>query len=299
MVDDASAHPERVFVVHGRNQAMADSMFAFLRALGLKPIEWDQAITMTGKGTPYVGEVLDVAFRDGQAFVILLTPDDVAYLHTDYAEGENDPEIDPKGQARPNVLFEAGMALGRNEARTILVEMGDLRPFSDVGGRHVLRLDNSAKKRQALASRLETAGAAVDRTGSDWLTVGDFTPPKPGGGLPVGKRIQSGDKRGPQVRGSWHDGGRSFDKLKITNNGAVPLFKVTIDMADELSPVVTIYQDEPLARLPVGQTFTMRADAHNKTMGGPRAPDQFDLTVVGELEDGTEFRQDIFTDLIG
>ena len=57
-----SANPDRVFVVHGRNQAAADSMFAFLRSLGLKPIEWDQAVAMTGKGSPYVGEVLDVAF---------------------------------------------------------------------------------------------------------------------------------------------------------------------------------------------------------------------------------------------
>jgi len=300
MVDEPSADPERVFVVHGRNQAAADSMFAFLRALDLKPIEWDQAVAMTGKGSPYVGEVLDVAFREGQAFVVLLTPDDISYLHTDYASGENDPETEPKGQARPNVLFEAGMALGRDETRTILVELGEVRAFSDVGGRHVLRLDNSPQKRQALATRLETAKAAVNRTGSQWLTAGDFTPPKPGGGLPVGKRIQSGDRRGPHVDASWHDGGsHHWDSLKVTNNGAVPLFKVTFDMAEDLLPVVTIYQDGPLARLPVGKTFTVRADAHNKTMGGPRAPDQFDLTVVGELEDGTEFRQDVFIDLIG
>ena len=92
MVDEHPTDPQRVFVVHGRNQAAADAMFAFLSALGLKPIEWDQAVAMTGKGSPYVGEVLDVAFREGQAFVVLLTPDDVAYLHSDYAHGEHDPE---------------------------------------------------------------------------------------------------------------------------------------------------------------------------------------------------------------
>lgn len=299
MADEPSANLDRVFVVHGRNQAASDSMFAFLRALGLKPIEWDQAVAMTGKGSPYVGEVLDVAFREGQAFIVLLTPDDISHLHTDYASGENDPETDPKGQARPNVLFEAGMALGRNEERTILVELGDVRPFSDVGGRHVLRMDNSPQKRQALASRLETANAAVDRSGSQWLTAGDFTPPRPGGGLPVGKRLQSDSRRGPHVDGSWHEGGKRYDQLKITNNGAVPLFKVAVAMSEELSPVLDIYQDGTLARLPAGKTFTLRADAHNKTMGGPTAPDQFDLTVVGELEDGTEFHQDIFIDLIG
>jgi hypothetical protein len=300
MADKNSEHPEQVFVVHGRNADAAASMFAFLRALGLRPIEWDEAVALTGKGSPYVGEVLDVAFKVGQAFVILLTPDDVAYMHADYATGESDPELDPKGQARPNVLFEAGMALGRSEDRTILVELGELRPFSDVGGRHVLRMDNTAQKRHALASRLETAGCPVNRKGSDWLEVGDFTPPKPGGGLPMGKRIQSGDKRGPHVDGAWHGNGvRRYDYLKITNNGAVPIHDVTFEMADSLRPVLSIYQDGPLARLPVGKSFTLRADAHNKTIGGPRAPDQFDLTVVGRLEDGSEFRQEIFIDLIG
>ena len=299
MADESSAHPERVFVVHGRNLAARDAMFMFLRSIGLNPIEWDEAVSMTGKGTPYVGQVLDVAFSQGQAFVVLLTPDDVAYVHSDYAIDENDPELDPKGQARPNVLFEAGMALGRDEDRTILVELGDVRPFSDVGGRHVLRMDNSEAKRKALAKRLHTAGCPVDQSSSDWLSAGDFTPPKPGGGLPVGKRIQSGDRRGPHVDARWHDNGKRWDHLKITNNGAVPIHDVTIEMSEQLDPVLTVYQDNPLPRLPVGKSFTLRADAHNKTMGGPHAPDQFDLTVVGRLEDGTEFRQEVFIDLIG
>lgn len=300
MTDEQSANPESIFVVHGRNQAAADSMFAFLRALGLKPIEWDQAVAMTGKGSPYVGDVLDVAFREVQAVVVLLTPDDVAYLHSDYSNGDGDPETEPKGQARPNVLFEAGMALGRNEDRTILVELGDVRPFSDVGGRHVLRMDNSPQKRQALATRLATAKAAVDRTGAQWLTVGDFTPPSPGGGLPTGKRIRSNDRRGPHVDGRWHDEGRNrIDQLKITNNGAVPIFDVAVEVSDGLRPVLTIQQDQPLQRLPVGKTLTLRADAHNKTLGGPRAPDQFDVVVVGRLEDGSEFRQEVYIDRIG
>lgn len=66
-----------------------------------------------------MGEVLDAAFMNGRALVVLLTPDDVAYLHGDYAAGPGDPEAEAKGQARPNVLFEAGMAMGRNADRTI------------------------------------------------------------------------------------------------------------------------------------------------------------------------------------
>ena len=51
--------PKRVFVVHGRDEALRRSIFAFLRAVNLEPLEWSQAVRLTGKGTPYIGEVLD------------------------------------------------------------------------------------------------------------------------------------------------------------------------------------------------------------------------------------------------
>jgi hypothetical protein len=150
-------------------------MFDFLRAIGLKPLEWSQAIGATGEATPYIGQVLDTAFTIAQAVVVLMTPDDVACLRVEI-QTEQDPhyEKQPTGQARPNVLFEAGMAMGRNPKRTVLVEIGTLRPFSDVGGRHVLRLNNSSERRHDLAQRLQTAGCAVDLTGRDWHTVGSF-----------------------------------------------------------------------------------------------------------------------------
>ncbi len=37
-------------------------MFAFLRALGLKPIEWNQAIALPGNGSPDIGGLLTLAF---------------------------------------------------------------------------------------------------------------------------------------------------------------------------------------------------------------------------------------------
>ena len=167
--------PSVVFVVHGRNEKVRKDMFAFLRSIGLKPLEWSQVVEATGKTMPYVGEILDTAFSKAQAVVVLMTPDDEACLRSPFRKpSDPDYEITPTPQARPNVLFEAGMAVGRSPERTILVEVGVLRPFSDVGGRLVINLDNSTEKRQELAQRLGNAGCPVDLSGTDWHTTGSF-----------------------------------------------------------------------------------------------------------------------------
>jgi len=296
---ELSANNRAVFVVHGRNSTASEAMFTFLRALDLQPIEWDQAVGMTGKGTPYIGEVLDVAFERGQAVLVLMTPDDIAYQQPTFADGEHDPEATPSGQARPNVLFEAGMAMGRNADRTILVELGELRPFSDVGGRHALRMNNSPERRQSLASRLETAGCAVDRSGSDWLRAGDFTAPeRPGGGLPLGRRVPPSAPRPASVDGRWFaESGPKFDQLRVTNTGSAPILKAAVEVPKSLEREIQLHQDAPVMKLPPSKSFTVRAWTSNKTMGGG-APDQFELTVTGRLEDGTLFSQDIFVDTV-
>jgi predicted nucleotide-binding protein len=168
--------PRKVFVVHGRNLKARDALFAFLRSIELNPLEWSEAVKATGATNPYVGEVLNVAFSRAQAVVVLMTPDDEARLRERFVQSSDPPhETDPTPQARPNVLFEAGMAMGRCPERTVLVELGTLRPFSDIGGRHVVRLDNSGPRRQELADRLKTAGCPVSLAGTDWHTQGDFS----------------------------------------------------------------------------------------------------------------------------
>lgn len=173
-----AADPQAVFVVHGRNAAARDALFSFLRAIGLHPLEWAELVASTGSGTPYIGEVLDEAFRRAQAVVVLMTPDDEARLRDEFHEPGDPPhETDLTPQARPNVLFEAGMAVGRRPDRTVIVELGTVRPFSDIAGRHVVRLGNSGPRRQELAQRLQTAGCAVNLTGTDWHHSGNLDPP--------------------------------------------------------------------------------------------------------------------------
>ena len=170
-----SASSREVFVVHGKNSAARAAMFSFLRSIDLHPLEWSEAVRSTGKPSPYIGDILDAAFARAHAVVALLTPDDEARLKPQFhTHGDPTHETDLTGQARQNVLFEVGMAMGRRPDRTVLVELGQLRPFSDVAGIHVIRMDDSSERRHELAIRLQIAGCPIDLSGTDWHKAGDF-----------------------------------------------------------------------------------------------------------------------------
>ncbi|HEY2893475.1 MAG TPA: nucleotide-binding protein [Pirellulales bacterium] len=178
----------RVFVVHGRDTTLRDSMFKLLRSLGLEPIDWDTAVTQSGKAAPFVGEVLDSAFTYAQAAVVLISPDDEVRLHhTLCAPSDAEDETEIRMQPRPNVMFEAGMAFGRLPDNTLIVECGRSKQFSDITGRHTLRLDGSLERRENLVKRLRTAGCALKIEGEDWKTVGGFGVSRAPTGWPVAK----------------------------------------------------------------------------------------------------------------
>lgn len=171
-VAKGSGSGNTVVVVHGRDAALRNSMFDFLRSLGIHPIEWNEAVRDTGQGSPYVGDVVKALFRGARAVVVLLSPDEHVALRMDLRNGERDDE---GFQPRPNVFIEAGMALSADEARTIIVRVGDVRSATNLLGRHLLTLDNSPEKRNALAQRLQAAGCVINTTGDDWLRSGNFT----------------------------------------------------------------------------------------------------------------------------
>lgn len=174
MRETKPSDPRKVFVVYGRNEKARKAIFAFLRSIGLDPQDWSQWVEATRQGSPYTGEVLKKGFREAQAFVVLMTPDDEARLREPLRTANEDPhEINLTPQPRPNVIYEAGMAMGIAEDRTILIELGRLRPISDFFGRNIIRMDNTPQRRKDLAHRLGTAGCPIDLTG-DWLDAGDF-----------------------------------------------------------------------------------------------------------------------------
>jgi hypothetical protein len=172
----AAIDPRTVFVVYGRNSKARIAVFDFLRSIDLAPMEWEQVIAATGKPSPFIGEALEAGFSIAQAAVAVLTGEDMARCGKRYLRPDdtNDEKV-LTPQPRPNVLFEAGMALGKYPDRTVLISLGSFRKFSDIDGRHLVNLSNKVSSRQAFVNRLKSAGCAVDIDNrSDWHERGDF-----------------------------------------------------------------------------------------------------------------------------
>jgi predicted nucleotide-binding protein len=171
-IDDVK---RRVFVVHGRDTSLANRFYDLLRAVDLRPLEWESLVKATGIATPRLGEIVAAAPRLAQATLVLLSPDDIVELHSDLFLADDIPqERGRAGQARPNVLFELGLALMAYPHNTVIVEVGRMRPLSDLAGLNVIRFDGSAEAIKKVLSRLEIAGCAVDDSAVDWLDLSRF-----------------------------------------------------------------------------------------------------------------------------
>jgi predicted nucleotide-binding protein len=168
-----SSSGRSVFLVHGRDIAARDELIKFLRALDLKIINWREAAAAAGGGTPYTGDIVIAGLTMADAIVVLLTPDDVGYVRVAHRSGHDGPdELEPTGQARLNVIFEAGMAMALARERVVVVEMGAVRAMSDTAGLNVVRLRDSIDSRRDLAGRLRSAGLAADTADDEWRTAG-------------------------------------------------------------------------------------------------------------------------------
>lgn len=172
--DQPDAH-RRVFIVEGRDGKLTGAFHALLRAVQLVPLEWEKLVGATGSTAPYLGQVVAQAPHLAQATLVLLSPDDIVELHPDlFFENDHPQERARSGQARPNVLFELGLALMAYPDRTIVVEVGQMRPVADLAGLNVIRFDGSPTAVKKVLDRLTQAGCPVDTSGTDWLDTGRF-----------------------------------------------------------------------------------------------------------------------------
>lgn len=167
----------KIFVVHGRDEAVRSRMFDLFRAVRLEPQEWEPLVAATGSALPFLNAVVANGLTPGnaQAVVVLLTPDDIVTLHPDL-RGPKEPrdETAQVMQARPNVLIELGMALSAFRNKTVIVELGQLRRIADLDGLNVIRFNGSAESISKLVGRLGQAGCPVNTSGTDWLSPQRF-----------------------------------------------------------------------------------------------------------------------------
>lgn len=154
----------RVFLVHGRNDSAKRTLMKCLEHWGLTVVDFANISAEVG-GTPFVGEVLRGALSSVQAVIVLLTPDEYSVLDLGFFLRSDKPHERSRWQPRPNVIFEAGMAIGIDERRTVMVAIGSNQGlFSDLSGRHVLELNRSSACFATLVGKLEAAGCALSRT---------------------------------------------------------------------------------------------------------------------------------------
>ena len=167
---------KQVFVVHGRNEEAREEMDKFLNAVGVSPVLF--GTIQARAGSQFVADIVLDGIRQVDAVIVIFTPDEQSALY-DPRTGRLLAHEEPAGwrwQARPNVLFEAGVAYGSGK-HTILTTVGcDVQLFSDVGGMHFLQLDKDGSKRQ-LFDRLQQALGPLQPRRRDWETsaeAGDF-----------------------------------------------------------------------------------------------------------------------------
>jgi predicted nucleotide-binding protein len=168
---------KKIFVIHGRNLDAVNALAYFLRSLGLIPIDIDQLAGEEG-GTASLSQIVRAGLKQAHGIIALFTPDELAFLDPQLS-GSHDSSTDlRRWQARPNVMFEAGMAFAIAPQRTILLTLStEVSLFSDVGGMHILQLANSLEARNKLRKKLIGIGCDIDQTTDSWKlveTAGDF-----------------------------------------------------------------------------------------------------------------------------
>jgi len=143
----------RVFIVHGHDEAMKQGVARVIEKLGLQPIilheQPSQGRTVIEKLTDYA----DVSFA-----VVLLSPDDMAYTKKQLPS-----EATPR--ARQNVVFELGYfigALGRNCVFPLYQEEKNFEMLSDYAGVVYVPYDKAGRWQFDLVKELKAHGYSID-----------------------------------------------------------------------------------------------------------------------------------------
>ena len=141
----------RVFVVHGRDEATRETVARFLEKLKLDAIILHE---QPNRGRTIIEKFVDNS--DVAYAIVLLTADDIGGL----SQSES---TDLRPRARQNVIFELGFFLGKLGCDKVcaLCESGIELP-SDYAGVVYIPIDDGGAWRLHVARELKTAGMAID-----------------------------------------------------------------------------------------------------------------------------------------
>lgn len=153
----------RVFIVHGHDEAMKMAAARTLEKLGLEAIILHEQASEGKTIIEKFEKWADVGFA-----VVLMSPDDLAFPKT--ADVKKDK---PTHRARQNVIFELGYFLGKlGRHRVMVLQKDGVESLSDYSGVIYERFDNASGLWQfTLVKELQAQG--YDNVSADMLTRGD------------------------------------------------------------------------------------------------------------------------------
>lgn len=147
----ARERTNKVFVVHGHDEAARESVARFLERLDIEAVILHEQAT----GGRTIVEKLE-HYADVDFAVVLLTPDDVGGVKTAAADKQ-------QPRARQNVVLELGFFVGKLGRRHVCaLYKGPLELPSDYLGVGYVALDDGGGWRLQLAKELRGAGFSVD-----------------------------------------------------------------------------------------------------------------------------------------
>lgn len=140
----------KVFIVHGRDISLKDSVARFIEKLGLKPIvlaeQENSGKTIIEKFEQY---------SDVPCAIIVMSPDDIGYLATE--------ENRKYRRARQNVILEYGYFIGKlGRDKVISLVQGEIEFPSDISGLLHIQVGNTEVWQIQLAKELKSAGYHID-----------------------------------------------------------------------------------------------------------------------------------------
>ncbi len=112
-----------MFVVHGHDEGMRESVARVLATLGLKPVILHE---QPDRGRTIIEKFYD--YSEVEFAVVLLSPDDMGYVR------EADPDT-AQPRARQNVILELGFFLGKlGRENVVALHKGNVEIPSDFSG---------------------------------------------------------------------------------------------------------------------------------------------------------------------